>query len=146
MSFIAPETQDGPWNQTALRAPHYVPSDAAFDPLSPDPETDSQFSRRSNARPLQKKSSSHSFKATSELGRGKQPINQQWEHTVIEKGGLMIVNEGGPGPENHGRRGGRRKPLPEEVKKKVARVRKVGACWPCWLLKMPVSAASTKYF
>ena len=66
-----------------------------------------------------------------------------WEHIVVEKGGLKIVSErrDEEGSHSGGRRTGK---LDKEAKEKAARVRKMKACWTCWLLKVPVSAASSK--
>ena len=68
------------------------------------------------------------------------PATSGWEHIVVEKGGLKIMNEGKYDFGDHGNGGRRKGKLPKEAKEKAARVRKVKACWTCWLLKVPVSA------
>jgi hypothetical protein len=61
-----------------------------------------------------------------------------WEHTVVSEGGVSVLLEStaeGTRPVI-GRRKGR---LDPEVKAKAAHLRQIGACWRCWISKVPVS-------
>lgn len=59
---------------------------------------------------------------------------------------MKVVNEGKYDISNHGGGGRRKGKLPKKTKEKAARVRKVGACWNCWLLKVSVSIATSTIF
>ena len=89
-----------------------------------------------------RKSSSHtkgssilSSKLAPEPWRKDEVVSPGWEHIVVKNGGLRIVSE--HYSEEGSYSGGR-------GKLKVARATKVKACWTCWLLKVPVSAAISK--
>ncbi|KAH8654095.1 hypothetical protein BGZ60DRAFT_160618 [Tricladium varicosporioides] len=51
---------------------------------------------------------------------------------------LTFINHDGHSPHNS-QLGRRRGPLDEESLKKVREIRKIGACWNCWVLKVPCS-------
>ena len=136
--------QDEPWNQTALRVPRYKPSYAAFDPLSPELDVEVVSSSTSKSRPSHKKLSSRTANRAPGPRIDEKFASPGWEHIVVEKSGLRIVNEGKYNIGSRGRGGRRRGKLPKEAKEKAARVRRVKACWTCWLLKVPVSIAISK--
>ncbi|KAG0645366.1 hypothetical protein D0Z07_8857 [Hyphodiscus hymeniophilus] len=138
-SSLASNPQDGPWNQTALRVPRYLPSYAAFG-LSPEPETKVTPPSSSKSRTPHKKSSNCSVIPAPGSGSKEKPASPSWEHIVVEKGGLTrVVNEGNYDGGVQGSGGRRKGKLPKETKEKAARVRKVKACWTCWKLKVPCS-------
>lgn len=135
-----------PWNQNNLRVPRYEPGFAAFEGLSPEPETLKNIasSRKSkpDSRAFQKKTNSRSPNGITEPKRNEKAVSPGWEHIVIRKGGLTTVSER-KDEEHHGTGGRRKGKLEKEVKEKAARVRKVKACWNCWLLKVPCSEGET---
>jgi hypothetical protein len=80
-------------------------------------------------------SQSSSKKATPEKHAG-----TKWENTfassiILQHKGSQISRK--QGPRKSGRRRGH---LDPEQKRRASAVRKKGACWDCWLLKVPVSS------
>ena len=81
---------------------------------------------------------------------GKQ-IDLKWQNTVAhsdppqqtrrQKDGVpeAVINK----PRKLGRRQG---PLSPENAKRTSQMRRLGACWPCYILKTPVSTVSTECF
>ena len=147
-----------PWNQNNLRVSRYEPGFAAFEGLSPEPEilnnVASSRKSKSDSRTSHKKTNSRSSNTMTEPKRTDKAVSPGWEHIVIGKGGLKTVSER-KCEEHHGTGGRRKRKLEKEAKEKAARVRKVKACWNCWLLKVPVSdfkwdfgvdSYGTKYF
>jgi hypothetical protein len=64
----------------------------------------------------------------------------KWENTFASS--IILQHKGSPisrkqGPRKSGRRRGH---LDPEQKRRASAVRKKGACWDCWLLKVPVSS------
>jgi hypothetical protein len=135
-----PKPQDRfspPWSQNELRVPRYQPGFVAFG-LSPEPEVQSS-PRKSKSRT--KKSSSRSPKLALGPGRKEKSASPGWEHIVVEKGGLKVMSEGKYEDTNHGTGGRRKGKLDKKAADKAAIIRKMKACWPCWILKVPVGAA-----
>jgi hypothetical protein len=62
-----------------------------------------------------------------------------WEHVVVAKGGLPSLSAGNG--EDEARRQNDRRPgrLDPQTKERARRIRRVGACWSCWIQKVPVS-------
>jgi hypothetical protein len=136
-----------PWNQNNLRVPRYDPAFVAFEGLSPEPETLKNLAHKSKPKrnSSQKKASSRSSKLERVPSRNEKAVSPGWEHIVVGEGGPKIVRE--RKDDEHHASGGRRKgKLEKKVKEKAARVRKVKACWTCWLLKVPVSATISNTF
>lgn len=61
-----------------------------------------------------------------------------WEHTVVSKGGLQFVSENVK-DEVDVRSGIRKGKLDPETAEKARRIRRMKACWNCWIQKVPVS-------
>ncbi|CZR58090.1 uncharacterized protein PAC_07980 [Phialocephala subalpina] len=145
-------SSDGPWSPVAPQVPVYDSGYVAFLP-SPGPagEQDSEASqsqgqsRASSAThsPQPGKSpvakSSRSKKAS---GKGKEKDVSGWEHTVVSKGGLQFVSENVK-EEVDMRSGIRKGKLDPETAEKARRIRRMKACWNCWIQKVPCSEEKT---
>lgn len=132
-----------PWNQIDHRVPRYPPSFVAFE-LSPGPAGTREAQKNlasppRKSRTTHKKPSNRSSKAG--LGRTDKASSPGWEHIVVLNGGLEIVNENVHEQAHHSCGGRRKGALEEKAKEKAARIRRMKACWNCWLLKVPVSIA-----
>jgi hypothetical protein len=128
------------WNPLEHRVPRYDPGFAGFAPLSP---SESLLNGTPPSSPEDSKLMSPEMKASStriiKSTKGKAKGTLEWEHTVVRKGGLERVYEHTqkePSQKSFGCRKGKLQP---EVKEKARRVRKLGACWTCWVLKVQVS-------
>lgn len=72
-------------------------------------------------------------------GKGKEKdASHVWEHTVVSKGGLQFVSENVK-EEVDMRSGIRKGKLDPETAEKARRIRRMKACWNCWIQKVPVS-------
>lgn len=131
-----------PWNPNELRVPRFRPGFVAFG-LSPEPEV-LEVPRKSRSHT--KKPSSRPSKLAPEPGRKDKAVSPGWEHIVVRNGGWKIVSELHSEEGGHLNGGRRKGKLEKAAADKAARVRKLKACWPCWLSKAPVSAAISKTF
>jgi hypothetical protein len=140
-------SSDGPWSPVAPQVPVYDSGYVAFLP-SPGPagEQDSETSRSrassATHSPQPGKSSvpkPRSKKAGGKgKGKGKEKDVNAWEHTVVSKGGLQFVSENVK-DEVDMRSGIRKGKLDPETAEKARRIRRMKACWNCWIQKVPVS-------
>lgn len=139
---------DAPWNPVDPQVSGYGPGYTAYLP-SPGPqgEQDSEGgSSRASSEPHSPKLSksrvkkSRSSKATpGPTGKGKGKSKQlMWEHAAVSKDGLCFLSEHKEEEEKQ-RSGVRNGKLDPEVAEKAKRMRKLKACWKCWIQKVPVS-------
>jgi hypothetical protein len=128
------------WNPLEHRVTRYDPGFAGFAPLSP---SESLLNGAPPSPPEDSKLRSPKVKASStriiKSKKGKAKGTLEWEHIVVRKGGLERVCEHVQKEASQKSFGCRKGKLQPEVKEKARRVRKLGACWPCWVLKVPVS-------
>lgn len=129
------------WNPLEHRVPRFDPGYASFGPPSPSDslhnETPVSSPEDSKSRPSERKKKRTSNPVKSAKGKSKTTLG--WEHTVVRKDGLAQLFEYTREEASPKRFGCRKGELLPEIKEKVRRVRKLGACWTCWILKVPVS-------
>ncbi|KAH8650830.1 hypothetical protein BGZ60DRAFT_189841 [Tricladium varicosporioides] len=141
-----------PWNHVEpYLAPRYEPGLGVF-ASSPGPAADQDTNdvRRSTplssaaasprATPPRTMSKSSGVKRTSKTTT-REKGNPQWQHAIVKqgKGGVQqLVAESGATPKEQ-RNGIRRGPLEPKVAEKATGVRRQGACWNCWIQKVPCS-------
>jgi hypothetical protein len=133
---------EAPWTPVDQRVARYPVGFVAFAP-SPGPngefyadyKTSVPPSPEATEVPKNQEKRSYPEWAPSSKGKGKEP---SWEHVVVAKGGLLTVSEI---PDEETRRSGgyRTGKLDPQTKEKAHRIRKMGACWKCWIGKVPVS-------
>ena len=136
----------GPWTPVEQRVPLYPPGFTAFAP-SPGPvaELCAQYSTSvpspavSHPSPQSQEKRVRSEKTSYTKGKGKDH-SPRWEHVVAAKGGLRKMSEI-PKKETRGCRTGE---LDHETKEKARRIRKLHACWNCWIQKVPVSLVPSR--
>lgn len=140
-SFKRNDGAEPSWNHLEHRVPRYDPGYASFGPPSPSEsvhhETPISSPEGSKPRSSGKKKTRTTKPVKSDKGNSKATLT--WEHTVVEKGGLTQLFEHTQEEPKQKRFGCRKGELPPATKEKVRRVRKLGACWPCWVLKVPCS-------
>jgi hypothetical protein len=125
------------WNPLERRVPQYDPGFAGFAPRSPSESLVNESSpKKSKPRKPERGSSSRGKQKTFQANTS---TNLGWEITVIRKDGLQTVSENIQQESNQRTSGCRRGKLLPENRDKAQRVRKLGACWRCWVLKVPVS-------
>jgi hypothetical protein len=132
-------SSEDPWTHCEpYRVPRYDPGYTAFAP-SPGPAVEHDQEETRSGISMQKDKSrdqgSHSTKSTS---KGKERAKERsWEHAVVQKGGLQLIMN----PEEQtGQRGGCRKgKLDPEAAEKARKIRRITACWNCWIQKVPVT-------
>jgi hypothetical protein len=133
------------WNPLEHRVPRYDPGYASFGPPSPSDslhnETPVSSPEDSKSRSSERKKTRTSKLVKSVKGKARSTLG--WEHTVVRKDGLAQLLEYTREEASPKRFGCRKGELPPETKEKVRRVRKLGACWTCWVLKVPVSHHTT---
>ncbi|KUJ15459.1 uncharacterized protein LY89DRAFT_783598 [Mollisia scopiformis] len=140
-------SSDGPWSPVAPQVPVYDSGYVAFLP-SPGPagEQDSETSqsRASSATHSPQPGDSSVSKRRSKKagGKGKEKDVSGWEHTVVSKGGLQFVSENVK-EEVDVRSGIRKGKLDPETAEKARRIRRMKACWNCWIQKVPCSEEKT---
>lgn len=140
---------DSPWSPVDPQVTGWSPGFAAFLP-SPGPqgENDSQgSSSRASSEPNSPKlSKSRVEKSRASKKTGGKPTKPKtktkakeltWEHAAICKDGLRFVSENREDEEK--RTGVRSGKLDPDVAEKAKRMRKIKACWKCWIQKVPVS-------
>jgi len=139
---------DGPWSHVNPQMSGWGPDFVAYEP-SPGPqgEVDSEgSSSRASSEPhspqIRKsrvEKSRPSRKANGKSGKD-QPKDKEltWANAGIGEDGTSFVFEKKGEEETH-RTGVRTGKLGREAAEKAKRMRKVGACWPCWILKVPCS-------
>lgn len=133
---------EAPWTSLEQRVPRYPGGYVAF-ALSPEPNGEFFADYRTSVPPSPEASEasqsrekrSRKAKSSSTQGKGKEP---GWEHVVVAKGGWYTMSEI---PEEESRRSGgcRTGKLDPKTKEKAHRIRKIKACWPCYIAKVPVS-------
>jgi hypothetical protein len=134
---------DDPWTPVDQRMPLYPSGFVAFAP-SPGPNVDFSYAQYGTSVPPSPETSksSQSQEKRTRSGRTsstkRKEREQGWEHVVVAQGGLLKVSEIS---EEEPRRptGCRTGGLDPKTKEKARRIRKVGACWSCWVQKVPVS-------
>lgn len=142
-SYIIFNEAEDSWNHLIHRVPTYPRGFPAFGPVSPSPSfIEASSIEDSRAHSLEGNILSSGIrKDTSE----KRTAILKWDHTVVRDGGPHRVPASiqvEPSPKTFGCRRGK---LPPETKEKAKKVRQIGACWPCWLLKVPVSFCKICY-
>lgn len=138
-SFKPSHGAEPAWNPLEHRIPRYDPGYACFAPLSPSEslQNEASVSSPEDSKPEYSRDS----RTTRPLEAAKPKLG--WEHTVVRKGGLERVFEHIPEKSTH-KFGCRKGSLHPKVKEKARRIRKLGACWACWVLKVPVSRQSIR--
>jgi hypothetical protein len=128
-----------PWTPIDSRVPIYPVGFAAFVP-SPEPSAElvaenshhKSSQNRQASKPRVAKKKSRSLK-----GKGK-ANSHEWEHMVVAKGGLQHVytqDDEESIKKPHRIRMGK---LDPQTKEKARRMRRIRACWNCWIQKVPV--------
>jgi hypothetical protein len=103
----------------------YAEYESASAPPSPETSKSSQsMDKRSYSRKTAK--------------RKEKDSSPGWEHNVVAKGGLCRVSEI-PEDDTKRKSGVRNGKLNPQTKEKARRIRKISACWICWIQKVPVS-------
>ncbi|KAK0110729.1 hypothetical protein ONS96_002328 [Cadophora gregata f. sp. sojae] len=142
---------DSPWTPVDPQVTAWSPGFAAYLP-SPGPqgEHDSEASpsRASSEAKSPKPSKSRveksraSKKAGGKSSKAKTNTTElTWEHAAICKDGLCFVSENREDEEK--RIGVRSGKLDPNVAEKAKRMRKLKACWKCWIQKVPCSEGAT---
>jgi hypothetical protein len=135
-----------PWNPYAQRISAFQPGFAAFEypaPLGNGDFLESQDENTPGPSSPCKLERSHN-NSSQVLPNEKQSREDQvpldtrgWEIAVVKDGGMLVYGNSVEGRSKFGRTKG--KHLDKPVAEKAARVRKVGACWNCWVQKASVS-------
>lgn len=156
-SVFVHESPDGPWNHMhPSRAPpgKYGPGYSAFAP-SPGPAAQQDADELRNGASLQiieyseggngkvskkpdRRAKCRSPRPPSKAkGKGK-VISHSWEHhSVVQKDGFALMTK--PPEKSAIRPGIRRGKLDPEAANKARQVRRMTACWNCWIQKVPVT-------
>ncbi|PVH78181.1 hypothetical protein DL98DRAFT_516856 [Cadophora sp. DSE1049] len=142
---------DSPWSPVDPQVTGWSPGFTAFLP-SPGPQgehysegTSSRASSEPNSPKLSKsrvEKSRASKKISGKPIKGKSKTKElTWEHAAICKDGLRFVSENREDEEK--RTGVRSGKLDPDVAEKAKRMRKIKACWKCWIQKVPCSEGVT---
>lgn len=137
-SFTLPSrpSDDPPWTHCEpYRVARFEPGYTAFAP-SPGPAAElDQEESRSSASMQKSNSRGPGYRSKKSTSKGKERA-REWEHAVVQKGGLqMIMNP----EEQTSQRGGCRKgKLDPEAAERARKIRRITACWNCWIQKVPV--------
>ena len=138
-------SEEPPWNPMDLQVYEYSPGYVAFIP-SPGPAGEQNaediLNGGASEPPLPQASTPRTPERkprtirTSTKGKEK-AVTQEWEHIVIRQDGLKCLSEH---HEDHRKRHGvRTGALDPQAKEKARKIRKIKACWNCWVQKVPVS-------
>jgi hypothetical protein len=129
-----------PWTAVHPQMSRFPPGFVAFAPIA-GPAVDQDLG---DTQSLTSTSSSigtglkRKSQLTRSLSKGKgKSTSLTWEHTTVASGGLtrVIENDNAHSKHRSGVRNGR---LPLETAEKARRIRKIKACWNCWIQKVPV--------
>ncbi|KAH7409147.1 hypothetical protein BKA64DRAFT_704932 [Cadophora sp. MPI-SDFR-AT-0126] len=142
---------DSPWSPVDPQVTGWSPGFTAFLP-SPGPQgehdsegTSSRASSEPNSPKLSKSRVEKSRASKKTVGKpikGKRKTKElTWEHAAIGKDGLRFVSENREDEEK--RTGVRSGKLDPDVAEKAKRMRKIKACWKCWIQKVPCSEGDT---
>jgi hypothetical protein len=133
-------TEDS-WNPLEHRVPRYTPAYTAFAPSSPPLNTLEDAVSSSKSPMARSKTFSSKAHSTNTSTKSMKAKGISWQHTVVMKGGVQSVLElAEEKPSKRPRAVGVRKgALDPKAKEKARRVRRMKACWGCWILKVPVS-------
>ena len=139
---------EAPWNHIGdpYRVPRSSPGFAAFAP-SPGPagEHYPEDIRHGVLEPSDSSQASKSVapakrpRTSGKTSKGKEKADPGWEHTVIRKDGLTFISEVSSSDSSQDRYGRRKGKLDAKAAAKARKIRKLGACWDCWVMKVPVS-------
>lgn len=112
-----------PWNQAQPFSEEYSPGYVAF---APSPKPSQASSTTSPSRAL-----THTRNSKKKAAPAETPPENKW----------IFVTEGAADPDlpTTPRTGVRRGQLPAKSRKKARRIREIGACWKCWVQKVPCS-------
>ncbi|CAG8957001.1 hypothetical protein HYFRA_00012481 [Hymenoscyphus fraxineus] len=156
-SFFIPEGPESPWTHmqpsrvpTEGYEPRYVafvPSpEPAAKPVPEEPQNvaasfqiieycEGQSKSKKNDRKAERKSRPPRLPAK---GRGKKPITHTWEHhSVVQQDGFALLTK--PQEQAKVRHGVRKGKLDPDAAEKARKVRRLTACWNCWIQKVPCS-------
>jgi hypothetical protein len=132
-------SNDDSWNPLEHRVPRFPPAYTAFAPDSP-PESivEEKPASPKDSKPRTTRKKPQAKKATI---KGVKAKEISWQHTVVKNGGLhsvfdVPVEEPGKNQRTFGVRKGA---LDPDTKEKARKIRKLKACWGCWMLKVPVT-------
>jgi len=136
-------TFDDPWSPVEQRVPAFP---AGFVAFAPSPGPNAEFYAKSESASVppspESRKSTQSPEEKSFPGRtakGKEKVNSpRWEHIVVSKGGLHRMSEI-PEVDSKRKSGVRNGKLDPKTKEKARRIRKISACWTCWIQKVPCS-------
>ncbi|TVY38797.1 hypothetical protein LSUB1_G005890 [Lachnellula subtilissima] len=139
-TFTLPSrSSDDPWTHyEPYRVPRFDPGYTVFAP-SPGPAVENDQEEVRSGLSMQKVNSrNHGPRSMKSIYKGKERVKERgWEHAVVQKGGLqLILNR----EEQTSQRGGCRKgKLDPEAAEKARKIRRITACWNCWIQKVPCS-------
>lgn len=139
-------SHDEAWNPLDHRVPIFTPSYTAFAPASPSgsllkltPNMNYNTKSTSSRRPPRPQKTYYGVKPPPKASKVKA---LSWQHIVINKGGLQALAtedmERDADQKPFGVRSGALDPV---TKMKAGKMRKIHACWGCWILKVPVSTS-----
>jgi hypothetical protein len=137
-SLTSRPSDEAPWtHMEPYRVPRYEPGYTAFAP-SPGPAAEQDHEEIRPSAPISRGNSrgqgSRPAKSTS---KGKERAKaSNWEHAVIQKGGLQLIMN--PDEQTNQRGGCRKGKLDPEAAEKARKIRRITACWNCWIQKVPV--------
>lgn len=163
-SVFVHESPDGPWNHMhPSRAPpgNYGPGYTAFAPspgpaAQQDPEQlrngepagaslqiiEYSEGRKGSKKPDRRPKSRSPRPPSKAKGKGKAISSHSWEHhSVVQKDGLALMTK--PPERSAIRQGIRKGKLDPEAADKARQVRRMTACWNCWIQKVPVIIPSS---
>ncbi|TVY55292.1 hypothetical protein LCER1_G004398 [Lachnellula cervina] len=139
-TFALPSrSSDDPWTHyEPYRVPRFDPGYTVFAP-SPGPAVENDQEEVGSGISMQKVDSrDQGPRSIKSIYKGKERAKERgWEHAVVQKGGLQLIMN----PEEQtGQRGGCRKgKLDPEAAEKARKIRRITACWNCWIQKVPCS-------
>jgi hypothetical protein len=155
MSYSRPsmlgDISDAPWTHMHPRDPqvNYQHNFVGFTPsqrAAPEPEPESQRSTASfQVIEFAANSKSKSKKLDSRVNRRPKPISKSkpkttehgWEHhSIIQRGGVQLMAK--PEEKPIQRSGIRKGKLDPDAAEKARKIRRMTACWNCWIQKVPV--------
>ncbi|TVY80421.1 hypothetical protein LSUE1_G003277 [Lachnellula suecica] len=136
MFTLPSRPSNDPWTHIDNRVPRYEPGYVAFAP-SPGPAAEQNHEELRPASTRKSKSREQGSRSTKSTSKGKERAKaRDWEHAVVQRGGLQLIMN----PEHTGQRGGCRKgKLDPEAAEKARKIRRLTACWNCWIQKVPCS-------
>jgi len=138
LSLTSRPSDEAPWtHMEPYRVPRYEPGYTAFAP-SPGPAAEQDHEElRPSVSMSRGNSKGHGSRPAKSTLKGKERAKPNgWEHAVVQKGGLQLIMN--PDEQTSQRGGCRKGKLDPEAAEKARKIRRLTACWNCWIQKVPV--------